>query len=175
MEGRQQEGVACERKPLACTAVRDSELRAGLLSNVAKKLPSAQTTRAFGVARFPPFHPSRNEPFTGFLVSVSGVPCLVHFATVCGRGGCRLLNSGVTVVKLHSFRHLSLRGLAIRVVSSVKAAIHNALVECQGRCGISSFHLDATPVRSHVADGRGLSKGGPAVGMYRECMKIAKR
>lgn len=175
MEGRQQEGAACERKPLACTAVRDSELRAGLLSNVAKKLPSAQTTRAFSVARFPPFHPSRNEPFTGFLVSVSGAPCFGAFRDCVRPRELSLVEFRRDRCQIALFSTLVSSGSRDPGCFLVKAVIHNALVECQGRCGISSFHLDATPVRSHVADGRGLSEGGPAVGKYRECMKVAKR
>lgn len=47
--------VACERKPLACTAVRDSELQAGLpLSRHDKTIGWDNTIRS--AVRFPPFY-----------------------------------------------------------------------------------------------------------------------
>lgn len=178
MEGRQQEGVACERKPLACTAVRDSELRAGLLSNVAKKLLSARTTRAFiVVARFPPFHPSReDEPFTRVSSSVP-VWC-VRVWCVSRRVRSRQLSlvefTGVTVLdgalstrlfRLSQSEPFPRGSCETRLVLSPN--VKDDAVVC---CSASTRHpLDL------VADGRSLLEGGPAVGRYRECVRIATR
>lgn len=59
----ERKGVARERKPLACTAVRDSELRASLLSHVAKKPLSARQYDRSAV-RFPPFYILWEQMFT---------------------------------------------------------------------------------------------------------------
>jgi len=77
-------GVVCERKPLACTAVRDSELRASLLSHAAKNLPSVEQSYSCSL-------PAVRSTLYGTdrLRECSideSVPCLIHAAVVvCAR------------------------------------------------------------------------------------------
>ena len=157
--------MAHERKPLACTAVRDSELQAGLplsrhekttigWDNTIVQLFAFRHSISYEDRLFTKMYDSRRCASLWHNV-YEGATIIVRFTRDCSRNCSGFL--------LHI-------GCDHEVVYT---NYHNALVEYQGRCGIS-LYSDTTLIRFHFGDGCELDWwSATSAGKYRECVQNA--